>query len=626
MNRHPLVPYFCTVIAVWWLFSCHVYSAEIAAGQLIIGIRDSLSIQQFLQPQESPDQRMDAIRRDVGGLSIRPLSKVTVSKPGAQSLSASRQHFYVMAIAADRDLSEVKHELSTDARVSSVDYNYLFPVHSTPNDPDYAQQSSYLSDIKAPYAWNIQAGHASVTVAVIDTGIQTNHEDLQAIIHPDSHDFVHEAILPTNSESSSYPYRYIDGEDYDTTDSDPSELFGHGTHVSGIIAAQMNNGLGGTGIAPNIQLMSLRAGYILAVPKKLNIIETSETVWRYNIEARLDTTAIINAISHAVDKGADVINMSFGINVPISETPHALKAMIDYAVSKGVVVVVAAGNNSVNIMGHFNNGVMHHAIPASYDNVLTVSSIIQQSDTSWALEAFSNYGSNVFLSAPGRDIYSSWARCLFPSPDSGLLLDYFDTSDLPSLVTRYCSSSNKNYEKSTGTSMSAPMLSAAIALLLSEEPDLSINAIKTYFRQGATPISGSSEFFGYGLLNIYQTMGFVRPEIFSSIDTNILMFGPQGTQSKPINYPNPFNPNDTNTDIYYYLSAVADVSIHIYDLYYNLIFKGSYSDEVPAQYQKSWNGRDMDGDIVPNGVYLMYIQAQNATTTSQFIHKLVVIR
>lgn len=183
----------------------------------------------------------------------------------------------------------------------------------------------------------------TVTVAVIDSGICAGHPDLQG------------RILP--------------GYDFVDDDNDPADVFGHGCGVAGVIAANANNGIGIAGVAPNVQIMPLR------------VLDAS---------GQGNYSNIANAIIYAVDNGADIINLSLA--GPTSSA--ILEASVAYAVDSGVVVIAAAGNFG-------REGAFY---PAAYPSVIAVGSI---DPVNLEPSRFSNYGADIDVWAPGRDILTT---------------------------------------------------------------------------------------------------------------------------------------------------------------------------------------------------------------------------
>ena len=306
-------------------------------------------------------------------------------------------------------------------------------------EPDYIVRANYIPDdtyfylmwglnntsnidIDAPEAWDIERGENSVTVAVIDTGVQTNHPDLAG-------QFV-----------TGYDFYSDDTSVYDGLDDD------HGTHVAGTIAA-IDNSIGVIGVAPNIKIMPLKflgpdGGYI---------------------------SDAIDAINYAKQNGADIINASWG-GGGYSE---ALKNAIE---SFGGVFVVAAGNNKTDTD-------KNPYYPASYtsSNIISVAAI----DKYGALASFSNYGLNsVDIAAPGVDIASTYPDSY--AYMSGTSMAAPHVSGIIALIKSYNSSLNtqelinklystaKPYNSLNGKVKTGGMANANAALLASAPPVVDI--------------------------------------------------------------------------------------------------------------------------------------------------------
>ena len=191
---------------------------------------------------------------------------------------------------------------------------------ATFNDPLYAQQW-HLSATNVPQAWQWLADHGlppggnrDIVVAVIDTGVDLNHPDLAANLWTNSREITGNGIDDDHNG-------YVDdvhGVDVIVNSGNPMDDHGHGTHVAGIIASQANNGIGGVGVAYNVQLMPIKAAQYSGV---------------------LASSDIAEAIYYAVAQGSDVINMSFGGYSRSQVEEDAL------AVAFGQAVLVAAAGN-----------------------------------------------------------------------------------------------------------------------------------------------------------------------------------------------------------------------------------------------------------------------------------------
>jgi len=282
--------------------------------------------------------------------------------------------------------------------------------------PDRFGDNWGLDTIRAPEVWN--AGHTGtgVVVAVIDSGVDYTHPDLADNIwhnldeipdngiDDDGNGFVDDAI----------GWDFVDG------DRDPMDGNGHGTHIAGTIAAA-DDGFGMTGVAPGAQIMPVR-------------------VLDHKGEATFNEVA--TGIYYAVDNGADIINLSLGGYFPSPPEERA----IQFAVERGAVVVMAAGNSYGSAP----------AYPAYYakDNGIAVGAV----DSAGKLVSFSNRAGSVpldYVDAPGQSIYST--------------------------------TPNNTYSWFDGTSMAAPHVSGTAALMLSANPGLSVEQVESILVDTANP-------------------------------------------------------------------------------------------------------------------------------------------
>jgi subtilisin family serine protease len=213
---------------------------------------------------------------------------------------------------------------------------YYYPPPGTPD-----------CDIDAPEAWDINTGSWEVVIAVVDTGVDYNHRDLQANMWTDTNGFY--------------------GRDFVNNDNNPMDDRGHGTHCAGIIAAEGNNGLDITGVCWNARIMGLK-------------VLDSGGSGSYSDAA--------TAFYYAVENGADVLSNSWG-GSNYSET---LEQAVDYAHSMGVITVAAAGNEFTD-SAHY---------PAYYEHVIAVAATYSDGKKA----SFSNYGDWVDIAAPGVDVLS----------------------------------------------------------------------------------------------------------------------------------------------------------------------------------------------------------------------------
>ena len=240
-----------------------------------------------------------------------------------------------------------------------------------------------------------------VKVAVIDTGVQNNHPDIGNV-----------AGTGTNTSGN--------GLGATNTNDDA----GHGTHVAGIIAANANN-IGGRGVAPGATIVPV---------KVLNASGSGNTA---SISAGINWVAGINdSTNPAGIRRADIINMSLGG----FDFDDAFDAVVQTAISKGIVVVAAAGNDGTN----------NYRTPAAFPNVINVAA----TDMNGLRASFSNYGPQITISAPGFEILSTFPQSITPVPDNG--------ENPPA-------DGQSGYAVLSGTSMASPVVAGAIALYLSNQ-------------------------------------------------------------------------------------------------------------------------------------------------------------
>ncbi|MFN2309306.1 MAG: S8 family serine peptidase [Gammaproteobacteria bacterium] len=343
---------------------------------------------------------------------------------------------FTKPITAERRQQLVESLNAHPAVLRTENDGRVYPAY-TPNDPAFTggQQWS-LSDyygIRASAAWDRQRGSADLVVALLDTGI-LDHEDLNPARRLAGYDF-----LDRDSDASD-PGDYVNAGDCgggQPLTSSPSSW--HGLHVAGVMTATTDNLLGIAGINHASPLLPVRVlgscgGWV------------SDVIPAIRWAAGLPVSGV-----PANPHPARVINLSL-----VSELPciAELQAAIDAAVAAGAVVVAAAGNG--------DGGDVANTMPGGCANVITVAA----TDRDGRLAGYSNLGSRVLLGAPGSDIYSTVNGGL-TSPNG---ID--------------------SYAAYTGTSVAAAQVSAAVSLLLSAQPTLTLGNVRQILSQTARPYSG----------------------------------------------------------------------------------------------------------------------------------------
>lgn len=283
---------------------------------------------------------------------------------------------YKIQIPEHYTVEEMVYAFERNPDVEYAEPNYFVYITVSPNDTLFEEQyalyntgqdigvpgsptGTHRADIKAPEGWEETKGSEATVIAILDTGIDLLHPDLQNKVLSGGRDFVN--------------------DDFDATDDN-----WHGTHVAGIAAADTNNNEGIAGVAWNCKLLPVKV--------------LDEEGWG-------DFFDIAAGIIWATDNGADVINMSFGGGAPEPERDRALREALSYAKNAGVVLVASAGNEDDFVY-----------YPAAYDEYCLA---VAATDYNDERPDWSNPGTEVDVAAPGERIISCaptwfWGPGSFP--------------------------------------------------------------------------------------------------------------------------------------------------------------------------------------------------------------------
>ncbi|NLI96935.1 MAG: S8 family serine peptidase, partial [Synergistaceae bacterium] len=297
--------------------------------------------------------------------------------------SGAKEAFRVvrLKIRSGESVQKALSVLGKNEGVLFAQPNYIYHAALVPNDPEYASQWA-LVKIRAPEAWEQTTGSADVIVAVLDTGVDLNHPDLAGNL------WTNPGEIPGNGIDDD-GNGYVDdvhGWNSHENSSDVQDTFGHGTHVSGIIGAVGNNGVGVSGVNWAVRIVAVKASSGDSFP-------TADLA---------DGIDYVTALKTA--KGLDIvaINASLGAAVP---EDLILNQAIESAGNAGILFVAAAGNN-----GGDNDVTPFYPASLFRPYVLSVAA----TDESDALANFgggkaSNYGRRtVHLAAPGKSIQSTY--------------------------------------------------------------------------------------------------------------------------------------------------------------------------------------------------------------------------
>ena len=332
-------------------------------------------------------------------------SDIEYIQPDYQFVSSSVDPYFEQQWGIENNLNDISYQGTDDTAGTIL------------SEETIIYRSAYAVDTNVTDAWELTKGNGSV-VAVLDTGIDITHEDLVNNI------WTYSIEVPNNIDDDGNGYidditgwNFIDDNNIVHNQENISDEW-HGTHIAGIIAAQGDNNIGITGVAPNTMIMPLKVFHN-------GIAYTSD---------------IIEAIEYAEQMGVKIVNCSWGS----TEYNQALKETID---NSSMLFVCAAGNshNNIDFMPIY---------PASYENsnIISVASI----DNQGILSGFTNYGElsvdvaapgeNIISTAPGNTYISSGGTSMataFVSGEAALLLSYNNASDSLMLKNRILDTADK---------------------------------------------------------------------------------------------------------------------------------------------------------------------------------------
>ncbi|MDA0710641.1 MAG: S8 family serine peptidase [bacterium] len=423
-------------VLLFWILCLHPVPSHaepaISPGEILVKFRSAAT--------KPSSQDLRDIEQKYGITASKPMMPARLSKPAGSHPFANLYKLHLTG-----DPIEAARAYALHPAVLFAQPNHLFYPLSTPNDPQYALQFN-LTNIQ----WQtlndaLPPAQKRVVVAILDSGVDINHEDLRDNI------WVNETEANGRPGIDDDANGYVDDihgwdftdaptmpgyGDFSGRDNDPADESSHGTNISGVIAAVANNHLGIAGIAPDARIMPIRASASLLAGGSF-----------------LQEDDLAAGVIYAVENGAQIINMSWGG----PESAHIIRDALSFASQQGVVLVAAAGNSGEPGLSY----------PAANNNTIAVGA----TDRLNRLAGFSSTGVALDVVAPGVNV----------------------------LTTQL----NNTYTPRSGTSLAAPHVSGLAALILSRNPNLTPEQVRSLLTSTAQDLGppGFDTFFGAGLIN-----------------------------------------------------------------------------------------------------------------------------
>ncbi len=407
---------FVTVVSVFALLTQNQVSAssknDFVKGEILVRFKDSTGLSE-----------VNNIHKKLGGKVKQTISGINVQvvEVGGRNVGEA-----VSAYARNGRVEYAEPNFIASALTSDTYFERQYGLHNLGQEVcnmvgDICTTGTLDADIDAPEAWEIATGSSGIKIAILDSGIDLDHEDFVGKVT----DIINFTDSPTKDD-----------------------IYGHGTHVAGIAAANTNNGIGVAGVAPQSTLMNVKA-----------LADNGYGAYSW----------IVEGIIWATDNGADVINLSLGG----PRKSEFLEDAVNYAWDNEVVIVAAAGNSanpSKTYPGYYENCI---AVAATNNNDVKAS--------------FSSYGNWVDVAAPGENVYST-----FPNHEFYLQTVY---------------GRSLNYDFGSGTSMSTPFVAGIAALVWDTEYGTGAQSVRDRIEQTADAVSGTGSYWTWGRVNACNAVG-----------------------------------------------------------------------------------------------------------------------
>lgn len=413
----------------------------------------------FLQKKEPPEfLENELLIKYKSSLRAAEVDSALTNLKAEKIKNLGKINVFRIRLPKDLKLENTLAALRSDPNIEFVEPNYVYQLNFMPNDRFFNKQwnmhntgqtgGTSDADIDAPEAWDVATGDPRVIVAVIDTGVDYKHEDLRDNMWINTNEIAGDGVDNDNNgyKDDIFGYDFIDD------DSDPMDYHNHGTHVAGTIGAVGNNNIGVAGVNLKTKIMALK----IFKPLECGGVPVG------NITNAADSA---EAIIYAAANQAKVINASWGGR----RESLVIKSAIEAANLAGVLFVAAAGNDGTD-----NDTTPHY--PSSHSTSLPNVIAVAATDHNDNLASFSNIGKmSVQLGAPGVDILSSVR--------------------------------DNDYKNFSGTSMAAPHVAGAAALVWAKHPSLNHLQVKECILRNVDPKPAlTNKVSTGGRLNLYNAV------------------------------------------------------------------------------------------------------------------------
>lgn len=558
-------------------------------NKVIIKLKASTQASSFAGTMLTAEDLPDSVRKlnkanglkEFKAMGLDKKTKKKLRQAALRSMSVSESVFEKLEAAdAEQGLDRI-YELNFDDAVdvpllvaqyqNDDNIEYAQPVYIyrslavVPDDTYYPTQSVYLDHLAAGSGWELTTGSASVIVAVLDTGISLNHQDLTGNIWINTGDNNTNGLDDDGNgyADDRYGWNFVpaitnsninDDNDYYVDESGVTRnSFGHGTMVSGIIGARTNNSKGIAGAVWNTKIMTLKV---------------------LDAGGRGDTSGMAAAINYAKYNGATVINMSLGS----PGFDNAFNDACAAAYKAGIILVAAMGNSGDSSVEY----------PAGFDSVIGVGAV----DKHDVIAYYSTYGAGSHTTeltapgggnVPGNHIIST---CAFTRGRVGGL------------------SSNGLYHQASGTSFAAPYVAGLCALMKARYPSLENDELRIALHNGADDLgtTGYDKYYGYGRINFYNSLRLASNYVSRASSALVDVF----------NFPNPVTDGSTRFS-FKAEKQISSARFMIYDLKGRLLttLESGKGTTTGTYVTGKWECEDDQGNKLPNGTYIYVIEAED---------------